>query len=213
MIIGITGGSGCGKTTALRVLEDMGFTCLDADKIYHELLITDTALLQELSDAFPGTVEEGTLNRKKLGAIVFSDPSALQKLNAITHPAVRREIERRLSTCENAAIDAYGLIEGNLGSLCDHTVAITADHTVRIARLTARDNITMDAAEARIHAQKSNAAYSAACEYTLTNNSTEESFRTACQTLFQALIENTPLTPSAGERRLHLAGGAVSVAD
>lgn len=196
MIIGITGGSGCGKTTALRVLESMGFTCLDADQIYHELLVSDTAMLAQLSETFPGTVENGVLNRKKLGAIVFADPSALLKLNAITHPAVKREVERRLAACDNAAIDAYGLVEGKLSELCDHTVAVVADRTVRIARLTARDHLSPEAAEARLNAQKSDAAYAASCEYTLTNNADEGAFRAACQTLFRSLLDVATPTPA-----------------
>ena len=87
MIIGITGGTGCGKTTLLNVIAEAGGLILDCDAIYHELLQRDDALLNAIEARFPGVVEYGALNRKKLGAIVFADEKALLDLNAITHKA------------------------------------------------------------------------------------------------------------------------------
>ena len=84
-VIGITGGTGCGKTTALQALEDLGFHVIDCDALYHRLLQTDGELLRAIDGAFPGVVEEGQLQRKKLGAIVFADADALQRLNGITN--------------------------------------------------------------------------------------------------------------------------------
>ena len=78
MILGITGGTGCGKTTLLTAFEELGGLVLDCDAIYHQLLATDPALLQAIESRFPGTVENGALQRKKLGAIVFADEAALQ---------------------------------------------------------------------------------------------------------------------------------------
>ena len=107
MILGITGGTGCGKTTLLGCIRDCGGVILDCDAIYHGLLTTDTAMLAAIEDTFPGTVENGSLNRKKLGAIVFADEKALQALNRITHAAVRQEVLRLLTPRpELAAIDA-----------------------------------------------------------------------------------------------------------
>ena len=90
MILGITGGTGCGKTTLLREIEKLGGVVLDCDAIYHDLLKTDADMLQAIASRFPGTVENGILQRKKLGALVFSDEKALLDLNAITHSAVKK---------------------------------------------------------------------------------------------------------------------------
>ena len=73
MIIGITGGTGCGKTTALRAVQALGGLVLDCDAIYHRLLQEDKALVAAIESRFPGVTEQGVLNRKKLGAIVFED--------------------------------------------------------------------------------------------------------------------------------------------
>ena len=109
MILGITGGTGCGKTTLLRQIQERGGLILDCDAVYHELLSRDMELLNAISDRFPGVVVEKKLERKKLGAIVFADPQALADLNAITHGAIKAEIVRRLSEKPPlAAIDAIG---------------------------------------------------------------------------------------------------------
>ena len=80
MILGITGGTGCGKTTLLELIRQAGGVVLDCDAIYHELLRQDRALLEAIESRFPGTVEEGVLQRKKLGTIVFGDRAALEEL-------------------------------------------------------------------------------------------------------------------------------------
>ena len=181
MVIGITGGTGCGKTTLLDVIRSCGGLVLDCAAIYHELLQTDAALLEAIGSRFPGTVEAGVLQRKKLGAIVFSDPEALMDLNAITHKAVKREVVRRLETAGPlAAIDAIALFEGALAPLCDITVAVRAPEEARIARLTARDGITREYALSRIRAQKDESFFRARCGYVLENTGTQEEFRCKC---------------------------------
>ena len=85
MIFGITGGTGCGKTTALQAIRELGGIIIDCDAVYHVLLQTDKKMLAAIEKRFPGTVVDGVLDRKKLGPIVFSDDQALLDLNAITH--------------------------------------------------------------------------------------------------------------------------------
>ena len=181
MIIGITGGTGCGKTTLLKLVEESGGLVLDCDAIYHKLLKSDTSLLAAIESRFPGTVTEGTLDRKKLGGIVFADESALLDLNHITHGAVKEEVLRRLSEKPAfAAIDAIGLFEGDLNTLCDVTVAVTAPENVRIQRLMQRDGISEEYAKSRIAAQHTESWFAAKCDYVLQNDSTEEAFRSKC---------------------------------
>ena len=181
MIIGITGGTGCGKTTLLNLIREQGGLVLDCDTIYHELLISDKKMLDAIDARFPEVVEDGSLNRKKLGAIVFSDKQALLDLNAITHRAVKREVLRQLEAKPAlAAIDAIGLFEGGLAELCDVTVAVTAPAEVRIHRLMARDGITEEYARSRIAAQHDEGWFRDRCTYALENDGTLDAFATKC---------------------------------
>lgn len=181
MIIGITGGTGSGKTTLLNLIRDHGGLVLDCDAIYHKLLYTDTDLLNAIEQRFPGTVEDGTLNRKKLGAIVFADEDALQDLNRITHGAVKQEVLRQLSQKPAlAAIDAIGLFEGGLGELCDVTVAVTAPKEARIHRLIVRDGITEEYARKRIAAQHDDDWFRERCDHILVNDGKKDAFATKC---------------------------------
>ena len=184
MIIGITGGTGSGKTTVLKALKDLGAVILDCDAIYHDLLKTDTALLAAIESRFPGTVENGTLQRKKLGEIVFWDPAALNDLNKITHSAVITQVKKQLDH-ELVAIDAIGLFESGLNELCHMTVAVTAPIHDRIARLTKRDGITEEYARSRINAQPTDDEFALRCDHVLVNDSTEEAFREKCLAFFR----------------------------
>ena len=181
MIIGITGGTGCGKTTLLNLIADQGGLILDCDAIYHELLISNKEMLAAIDQRFPGVVEKGALNRKKLGTIVFADENALQDLNRITHSAVKSEVLRRLEQAPKlAAIDAIGLFEGGLADLCDVTVAVTAPEEARVQRLMLRDNISEDYARSRIRAQHQEDWFREKCDHLLINNGELDAFATKC---------------------------------
>ena len=181
MIIGITGGTGCGKTTLLKVIAEKGGLILDCDAIYHQLLATDKNLLGAIETRFPGVIENGVLQRKKLGAIVFSDEKALLDLNRITHSAIRAEVLRQLKAAPKlAAIDAIALFESGLSELCDVTVAITAPVEDRVQRLMKRDSITEDYARSRIAAQHDESWFREHCDCILKNNSTEMQFCDEC---------------------------------
>ena len=181
MILGITGGTGCGKTTLLTLIQEHGGLVLDCDALYHTLLRTQKDLICAIEARFPGTVAQGVLQRKKLGNIVFSDQQALLDLNKITHSAIKAEVLRQLETNPAlAAIDAIALFEGGLAELCDITVAVTAPEEARIARLMARDSIPEDYARSRIRAQHDESWFRSRCDYVLENNGTQIQFHEKC---------------------------------
>ena len=192
MILGITGGTGGGKTTLLQVAQSLGFQVLDCDKIYHELLETDPSLTATIEARFPGTVEQGKLQRKKLGTIVFADPKALADLNEITHSAILKAVEARLQ--DNTAIDAIALFESGLDRLCDVTVAVTAPEQQRVQRLVAREGIPEEYAKSRIAAQPRDSYYRERCDYVLENAGDIVQFQGKCLAFFHRLgiMEENP---------------------
>ena len=159
-IIGITGPTGAGKTTALNEVEKLGGAVIDCDTVYHELLESDIPLQGKLEELFgPLRGEDGTIDRKKLGAIVFGDPEKLELLNTVAQRATVAKTRELVDGCERegrplAAIDAIALLESGLKELCHATVAVIAPPEVRVRRIMAREGISEDYAWARVRAQK-----------------------------------------------------------
>ena len=191
-LIGITGPTGSGKTSALWEIENQGGLVLDCDAIYHELLECDTGLLEELDAAFPGTVTEGRLDRPALARRVFSDPAALLRLNAVTHRHVSGEIERRLRDWAMAggtlaAVDAIELISSGLAARCTATVAVLAERETRIRRIMARDGLLREDAERRVNAQRDDAYFIANCDYSLYNDGEQAAFMENFKTVLKEI--------------------------
>lgn len=193
-IVGVTGGTGAGKTTALDALADLGALVIDADKVYHGLCEENGEMLSEIEARFPGAVEDGKLQRKELGAVVFSDPQALKDLSAITDKYVIAAIDGMLADHaaaggRYAAIDAIHLLDTPLEKRLTALVGVLAPEEVRAARLAARDGISLQDACRRIRAQEPDGYYIARCGYILRNDSGREDFRAACDKLFKNILE------------------------
>ena len=193
LVIGITGPTGAGKTTALHALTDLGGRIIDADAVYHTLTATSPQLRQ---DRFGPVYDGGALDRKKLGAVVFQDPQALADLNAITHKYVAQETRRQLEQARQdgvpaVGIDAIALLESPLADYCDCTLAITAPEELRVKRIMAREGISRDYAQLRVDAQKPSAWFQDHCDHTLesTEADTVETFAQRARTLFARLLK------------------------
>ncbi|MCL2159059.1 MAG: dephospho-CoA kinase [Oscillospiraceae bacterium] len=163
MILGITGGSGTGKSSIAR---QIGFFVIDADSLYHELLRGDDMLKGELKEEF------GTFERRAIAGIVFSDKSRLERLNEITFKYTMAKIEKELKNLPadaNAIIDAPLLFESGLNRRCDFTVAVLAETQTRINRISDRDHISKEQAARRISAQKPDEYYIQKADYIIRN--------------------------------------------
>jgi len=194
-LIGITGGTGCGKSTALRCLKEKGALIIDCDQVYHRLTDTSEEMRAEITERFGEVYKNDRLDRKTLGKAVFADPAALADLSKITHKYVDAEIEETLTKFaldggSVAAIDAIALLENRYAGKTVCNVAITAPQELRVARLMARDGISAEYAEARIAAQKPNSYFEEHCDHTLCNDGTREAFEKKCTEFFAEVLNH-----------------------
>ena len=195
LIFGITGGTGAGKTSALRALETLGGCILDCDALYHEMLRTDEPLRTALTDAFGDVFcPDGTLDRQKLGNVVFRDEAAMAQLNAIVYAHLVPEAARRAEGHDIVGFDAINVIESGMSLMCCRTVGITAPAEVRVKRIMARDGIDEQYARMRIAAQKSDAFYHEHCTDVLENTEeSPEAFAKKALAFFTKLIKEEKL--------------------
>ena len=194
-LVGITGGTGCGKTTALGVLENMGPLIIDCDEVYHELCRGSEEMKGEICAQFGDVWGENGLDRKRLGAVVLRDPEALEKLNAITHRYVDARVEELLrghamNGGTLAAIDAIALLEGAFAKRTAFNAAVTAPEAERVRRLVAREGISEQYAKMRIAAQRGSEYFEEHCDYVLRNDSDINTFRSECEKFFAEVLVN-----------------------
>jgi dephospho-CoA kinase len=158
-IIGLTGGIGSGKSTVARLIAARGIPVIDADQLAREVTVPGTPALAEIAAQWPDVIgADGQLDRRKLAAIVFSDPPARARLEAITHPRIIAAAKQRTDEWARAGhrlafYEAALLIEAGRQRDFDDLIVVDAPEADRIARVVARDGVTEDAVRARIAAQ------------------------------------------------------------
>jgi len=158
--VGLTGGIACGKTVVRRRLEERGIPTLDADVVVHRLLQSGTEVTRQIAEIFGHALiaSDGSVDRKALGALVFTDEEARKKLNVIVHPGVWREIERFFEEREKASdpvavVDAALMIETGSYLRYDLVVVVHCRPLLQLERLMARDGLSREDAERRIRSQ------------------------------------------------------------
>ena len=195
-IIGLTGQTGAGKSTVSQALREAGFAVIDCDRLAHWVTDSDPACISALAAAFSPKIltADGRLDRKALGAIVFSDPVALQTLNDTIFPFIRSRMMQEISRlaadgADRIILDAPTLFESGTDSLCERIVAVTADEDVRRKRIMKRDGISADAAQKRIDSQLSEKYFRAHADEILENNGSDGELAAAISRLISALQE------------------------
>lgn len=197
LIIGLTGGMGSGKSEAARHLVTLGATHVDADAISRSLTAPGGEALSAIREKFGDEVffADGTLDRRRMGEVVFADTHARHVLETIIHPRVQR-IALEMADAARAAgedavlLDVPLLFETGMDALCDVTWVITADREERIRRVMSRDGLSREDAEARFASQMSDEERARRATRVICNNQSVEKFRAELTSLYQQLLKN-----------------------
>ncbi|HBT47257.1 MAG TPA: dephospho-CoA kinase [Peptococcaceae bacterium] len=160
-VIGLTGGIASGKSTVAGILASLGAKVIDADMIAREIVEPGRPAWEDIKAAFGEEYlrADGTVDRRALGSLVFRDPEAREKLNAITHLRIKEEIVRRLKALHKedpegvVVVEAALLLEAGMERTVDEVWVVTAPEEVRLKRLMERDNLSLEEARRRIEAQ------------------------------------------------------------
>ncbi len=195
-VLGLTGGTGAGKSAAAGIFRDLGAYIIDADEISRGILnIGSQAYSETVSRFGKGVLEpDGGIDRKALGGIVFSNPEELVALNQITHKYIFRDMRERLKT--DAArkgltvLDVPLLFSADFDIHYDRSAAVIADTEVRLRRITKRDGIDRALALSRINAQLSNEELRRRADYIIENNTDDiGDLRRKVKSLYERLIK------------------------
>lgn len=191
LFLGLTGGIATGKSTASRILKEMGCQVIDSDLIAHQQAEVGQAgwlaIKKEFGDAF--CKEDQTLDRKKLGQYVFNNPDALKRLSTVTQREILKEVKRQMaqSTAKVCVLDVPLLFEVGWDQYCDLTVLIDLPEAEELRRLMARDGLTEAEAEKRIKAQLPLAEKRRRASYVLENTGTIEELRDKLSNLLKTI--------------------------
>ncbi len=194
VVIGLTGGIGSGKSTVASLLADMGARVLDTDKLGHEVYLPETPGWHEVVGAFGRKVLRpgGMVDREKLGQVVFSQPEALARLNAIVHPRILQVVKRRVKEWQRqgvavVVVEAALLIEAGWSASVDEVwVTIASEETV-VRRLTEGQGVAEDDVRARIGAQLSNRERRRHADVAIENNGSRDDLRGRVEQLWREL--------------------------
>jgi dephospho-CoA kinase len=181
ILIGLTGNIATGKSVVAQMLSELGARVIDADKVAHEVMAPDAPAYDAVVDAFGPAVlaSDGTIDRGKLGGIVFRDPKALQRLEAAVHPATIAEVILRIlqATEPVVVVEAIKLIEAGLHRGYDALWVVTAPRRLQIERLVNERGLTEEEAALRVDAQPPQEEKVAVADLVLVNDGSLEALR------------------------------------
>ena len=205
LLVGLTGSIATGKSTVSRMFADLGARVLDADQLAREVVMPgQPAYLKIVEEFGPQVVQEdGTLDRKALGAIVFADPGKRKRLEEITHPAIGLRQQRILSVLDEEAFegiviwDVALLFETGGVARMDRVVVVATDPDTELARLMARDSLPEDAARARIASQMPVAEKAKRAHYVIDNSGTRPDTERQVKAVYEALLAELKARPVA----------------
>lgn len=196
-VVGLTGGIGSGKSVAASILSELGGLVIDADRVGHETYAPGTPGWQQVVAEFgPAVVAaDGSIDRKRLGAIVFADPGRLARLNAIAHPLIRAAIADRVAAARaggglpGIVIEAALLVEAKWDALVDEVWVVTARPEVIEERLSTQRGLDRAAIAARMAAQLGDDARAARADVIVDNSGSLEALRVQLTKLWRERVD------------------------
>lgn len=195
-VIGLTGQTGAGKSSVLKLFQKRGAAVIDADSVAHRITDEDLWCLVEIVTAFSCLVlnDKGKLNRKALGKMVFSDPKKLQTLNKIIFPyiceAIRKEIDENVAAgFQTVVVDGATLIESGCSKMCTVLISVTAEKEMREKRIIARDGLNKADAAHRISAQQPENFYTEHSDFVIKNDGTPAELEQKVDTVIRAVFK------------------------
>lgn len=170
-ILGLTGPTGSGKSTAAKLALQKGIQVIDCDKVAREAVEKGSKGLEALTNTFGKEIlnDDGSLNRKKLAAVAFKDNAGTKLLNETILPFIVELVKLKINS-QKVLLDAPTLFESKLDKICNYTFAILADDSVRLNRIKERDNINENDALLRMNAGKNDDFYKNCANYVVYNN-------------------------------------------
>ena len=194
-VIGLTGGIGTGKTQASKLLEELGAAIIDADAVGHEAYRPHTEAWGAVVEAFGQDViaPSGEVDRKKLGGIVFGDPKALRRLNAIMHPRMYSMVEERIDNLKQmgrdvVVVEAALLLEAGWTALVDEVWSVSASEDRVVRRLARRNNLDQEAVRARIRSQMPQSQRTKQADILIDNSGSLADLRRRIQQLWNSRV-------------------------
>jgi len=193
-LVGLTGGIGSGKSTVGKMLRDRGIPVIDADALAHQIVEPGLPAYADIADVWPEVIGvDGRIDRKKLGAIVFSDATSQTRLQAITHPRIREQVAVQAAALEAsghhlAFLEAALLVETGFYKQLDGLVVVASSEETQILRVMARDGCAREAALARIRAQRPLADKIRVADHVLDNDGDLEATRAQLGQLLAGLV-------------------------
>lgn len=169
-VIGLTGGIATGKSTVSSYLKKKGYFIVDADMIAHDALMKGKKPYELVCAHFPSVVEEGEINRRALGKIVFHDQKEKDILESYVLPYVREEIEKEIEKHEEVILDVPLLFEKQYDILCDFIIVVSCSYEIQLKRLMERNHFSKEEAHARIMSQMSLAEKEKRADYIIHND-------------------------------------------
>lgn len=192
--LGLTGGIATGKSTADEFFKKKNIPIIDLDQIAHELMMKDQASYKAILDHFGNDIlaEDGEIDRKKLGAIVFNDKNQLKSLNELTHPLILNNMEEKMSQYQKQGtqiviLDIPLLFEGNSTHYCDSTLLITAPLELELSRLMKRNNLDEKEARQRIASQMPLSEKEKLADYVIENAGTVNDLENKLSSLLEEI--------------------------